>query len=359
MKILFLPKYSALGASSRMRTHQYLPFYRAAGLECTVEPFFDDDYLKNLYAGKSNNLNVIAYYFKRLFILFTVFKYDKIFLEKEIFPYVPAFAERILAIMRKKYIVDYDDAIFHNYDQSSHRLVQQFLAKKIDGVMKNAESVVVGNSYLEQHALYAEAKKGYIIPTVIDLERYPNPIFEVDNHNHSDSHSKYIVGWIGTKSTFEKHLLLIKDWLIKAQELFPIELHIVGLPSSPIFLGKHVKYIPWSEDTEVERISQFDIGIMPLKDSLWEQGKCAYKLIQYLACGKPVIASNVGMNKDLCQHGETGFLADTEEEFLKALQVLLTDQDLRIRMGRQGRELIEEQYNVAITSKELIKILSA
>ena len=360
MKILFLPKYTALGASSRMRTYQYLPFYKEAGIDCTVKPLFEDAYLEKLYAGKRAPFDVIYSYAKRLGLFFTFHRYDKIFLEKEFFPYLPAFAVYLMVIFKKKYIVDYDDAIFHNYDQSSNFFVKMFLGKKIDQVMKNAEVVIAGNSYLAKRAMKAGAKKVVIIPTVIDLERYPKPEFNKEEEKDDFvENRRVIVGWIGTETTFQKHLLLIKDWLIKAQQIHHIELRIVGVLSSEVFMGNHVKFLPWTADSEVANISEFDIGIMPLKNSCWEEGKCAYKLVQYLACGKPVIASDVGMNSQLCIDGETGYLADTEEAFLNSLYLLIKDEALRKRMGEKGRTLIEEKYNLQVTSKEWIKLMLA
>lgn len=359
MKVLFLTKYTDLGASSRMRTYQYIQFYKEAGIECTVEPFFNDDYLRKLYAGKRNKLTLFLFYFKRFYVLCAAFKYDKIYIEKEIFPYLPAFAEYFLSVLKKKYIVDYDDAIFHNYDKNANVVLRKFLGNKIDQVMKYAEVVIAGNTYLAERAAKAGAKRIVIIPTVVDLRRYDQVNKKFENKEIAQNgEDRVVVGWIGTKSTFEKHLLFIKDWLIKAQKIYDIELHIIGINVNTASLGDHVKLIPWSEDTEVENISNFDIGIMPLQNTSWEEGKCAYKIIQYLACGKPVIASNVGMNSQLCINGKTGYLADSEEEFLAALDLLIHDQELRREMGKTGRKLIEDQYDLQITSEKLVKVMS-
>ena len=215
--------------------------------------------------------------------------------------------------------------------------------------MKYAGVVIVGNRYLAQRALDAGAKHIEIIPTVVYLKRYAVP--------SKEKKDPFVIGWIGTRSTFEKHLLLIKDWLIKAQQLYRVELHLIGVAKTEVFLGDHVKLIPWTEDTEVAQLSRFDVGIMPLKDSSWEQGKCAYKIIQYLAMGIPVIASNVGMNAELCIPGETGFLANTEEEFLNAMKVLINDEAVRKEMGRKGRALVEKTYNLEVSSKILTNII--
>lgn len=350
MRVLFLTKYTALGASSRMRTFQYLRYYEAAGIACTVSSFFNDAYLHNLYGGKPSRWSLFNFYLKRFLVLLTVFKYDKVYIEKEIFPYSPPFAEWLLFRCGKDYLVDYDDAIFHNYDHNSNFIIRTFLKNKIDIVMKHAEVVFAGNSYLANRAEKAGAKKVVVVPTVVDLKRYvPLPL--------SINDKKFIIGWIGTKTTFEKHLLSIKDWLIKAQNHFNIEIHIIGITSNNVFLGDHVKYVPWTEETEVEAICNIDVGIMPLRHSPWEEGKCAYKIIQYMACEKAVIASDVGVNAEVCLNGETGFLADTEEEFLAALRYLINNKTSRENMGKKGRTLVENSFNIEKTSKVMTELI--
>jgi len=131
MKVLYLTKYSRLGASSRLRSFQYFPFLKENGIDVAFSPLFNDEYLKDLYSGKQSVKTIFSSYLKRFFILFTVFKYDKIVIEKELFPYLPALFERILAFAKVKYIVDYDDAIFHNYDLSPNKLIRFFLRNKI------------------------------------------------------------------------------------------------------------------------------------------------------------------------------------------------------------------------------------
>lgn len=347
-KILYLTKYSRNAGSSRLRSFQYFPYLKQAGFEVEVSPLFNENYLVQLYAGKSTLKEAVLGYTKRFLKLFTIGNYDTIVLEKELFPYLPAFAEYLLRLFGKKYIVDYDDAIFHNYDQSSNPVIKLFLSKKIDAVMKNAAVVVAGNSYLADRAKKAGARKVEIIPTVIDLERYPSKI--------KDKSEKFVIGWIGTKTTFEKHLLPQKNWVMKLQEDEAIEFHIVGI-TEDMNLGKNVKYIPWTEDTEVDHIRQFDVGIMPLQDSLWEKGKCSYKIIQYFACGIPAIASPIGMNREVIMEGENGFLVQTEAEWLEKIKHLKTHKEERSGMGQKGRQEVEETFSLQATSKKWVEIL--
>lgn len=349
MKVLYLTKYTRLAGSSRMRSYQYFPYLEKAGMQVTVKPFFDDAYLTDFYAGKKNISAVLKSYFKRLWVLFSVFSYDRVVIEKEIFPFLPALAEWMLKLLGIQYIVDYDDAIFHHYDQSSNPIIKKFLGNKIANVMRFSGTVVAGNQYLADYAALSGAKNIEIIPTVIDLERYPI------KQNVDDE--QFIVGWIGTKTTFEKHLLPCKDWIKALQIQEPnIRFHIVGI-TEDMDLGKNVKYIRWTEETEVAEILKMDIGLMPLQDSKWEKGKCAYKLIQYAACGIPGVASDVGMNREVTVPGETGILASADEEWIQAIKTLKSNTELRHQMGRNARKKVEERYCIQQTSKRIIHLL--
>ena len=365
MKILYLTKYTRLAGSSRMRSYQYFPYLEKAGMQVTVKPFFDDAYLKNFYAGKKNVSAVLKSYVRRLGVLFSVFSYDRVVIEKEIFPFLPALAEWMLKRLGIQYIVDYDDAIFHNYDQSANPIIKNFLGNKIAKVMRFSGTVVAGNQYLADYAARSGAKNIEIIPTVIDLERYPPknndiqlPPFRVGERSASENDKKCIVGWIGTKTTFEKHLLPCKHWIKALQIQDPnIRFHIVGI-TEDMDLGKNVKYIQWTEETEVAEILKMDIGLMPLQNSKWEKGKCAYKLIQYAACGIPGVASDVGMNKDVCIDNETGKIAYTDQDWINHIIFLKNNSTKRKEMGNHARQLVEKKYCIQVTADKWCKILS-
>lgn len=339
-----------MAGSSRMRSYQYFPYLEKAGMKVTVKPFFDDAYLKDFYSGKKNISIVFKSYLRRILILFAVFKYDKVVIEKEIFPFLPAFAEWMLKIFGIRYIVDYDDAIFHNYDQSSNPIIKKLLGNKIAKVMRFSGTVVAGNEYLAEYASKSGVGKIEIIPTVIDLDRYPIK-------ENSDS-EKFVIGWIGTKTTFEKHLLPCKEWIRELQKQDPnIHFNIVGI-TDDMDLGRNVQYIQWTENTEVSNILKMDVGIMPLQDSEWEKGKCAYKLIQYAACGIPGVASDVGMNKEVCIDSKTGFIATNKEEWIGKLISLKNNSQKRSQMGQNARKLVEEKFCIQVTAQRWIKLLN-
>lgn len=351
MKVLYLTKYSRNAGSSRLRSYQYFPYLETEGFQVEVSPLFNESYLKKLYAGKSTKKEAFKGYCNRFLKLFVVGKYDKVVIEKELFPYFPAFAERVFSLFGIRYFVDYDDAVFHNYDLSSNKIIRKFLSNKIDRVMKYSHCVVAGNTYLADRARKAGAKRIEIIPTVIDLERYP------EKDNQENPSLQFVVGWIGTKTTFEKHLLPCRNWIKEIQQEDPdVHFHIVGITEDKD-LGSNVKYIPWSEETEVSEIIKMDVGIMPLQDSHWEKGKCAYKLIQYAASGVPGIASDVGMNQEVTIPNETGYLADADEDWIQKILVLKNDDSERMRLGMNARKLVEEKYCIQVTARKWIQLL--
>lgn len=277
-------------------------------------------------------------YLSRLLKLFTVSKYDLIVIEKELFPYLPAFAEQVLALLKVKYVVDYDDAIFHNYDLHPNKWVRSLLKSKIAQVMKGSSLVVAGNAYLQAYAQKAGAKHITIIPTVINTDHYA--VKELENPE------EVVIGWIGSPITL-KYVKNIVPVLKELKSQYPLKLHIIGGKAGVDFEG-HEEILEWTENTEAELIRQFDIGIMPLNDDAWEKGKCGYKLIQYMGCGLPVVGSPVGVNNEIIQDGVNGYKADDLDSWKRGLKMLLADKELRESMGKQGRALVEKKYSYKV-----------
>ena len=158
MKVLVLSKYSRKGASSRYRMFQYYPSLQAQGVELKTAALFDDDYLDRLYSKRSRLSSVLKCYLKRMWAIFTAGDYDVIWVEKELFPWVPWFIEKwFFKILGAPFVVDYDDAIFHQYDQHRLGLVRKLLGTKCDEVMKASAVMVGGNEYLASRARQAGA----------------------------------------------------------------------------------------------------------------------------------------------------------------------------------------------------------
>jgi glycosyltransferase involved in cell wall biosynthesis len=328
--------------------YQYLPYLERRGIKVTVAPLVDDRYLEYLYGGRKRSLTSLAVdYLKRAALLRKQGSFDLVWIEKELFPLLPAWGEELLALAGKPYLADYDDAVFHNYDLSNSRAVRMLLGKKIDAVMRGASLVTVGNEYLATRAAEAGAGRVALLPTVIDLERYPVAPPPPDR--------TFTIGWIGSPSTgkYLRDLHPVFRELCQggSTRLLAIGIDDLGLEGIP------VEYRRWSEDSEVASLSQCDVGIMPLVDGPWERGKCGYKLIQYQACGLPVVASPVGANRSIVDQGKTGFLADSPEEWAQALKSLRDDAALRRGMGEAGRSKVEQQYCLQVTAPRLAELM--
>lgn len=348
MKVLLLSRYERLGASSRMRFYQYLPALREAGIEVSVAPFFRDAYLAGFYrSGAKSPLETLAAYARRFLVLTRLRDFDLVWVEAEILPWLPAWAEAWLAWRGIPYVVDYDDAIFHRYDRHPRAIVRRLLGTKIDAVMRRARAVVTGNDYLAERAVAAGAGRVEILPTAIDLSRYPD--------RPATPGPRFTLGWIGSRTT-APYLDALRPVLAELVRDFGARVVLVGAgtdgPSQPGFEHRN-----WTEAGEVAEIQGFDVGIMPLPDTPWERGKCGYKLIQYLGCCKPVVASPVGANRRIVEPGVNGFLASTPAEWKSALLALRQDPGLRERLGRAGRARVEREFSTRVNAPRLAAIL--
>lgn len=339
-RLLVLSRYSRIGASSRLRTLQYRPWLENADFDVEYAPFFDDSYLERLYTGTRRKADLFWYYGKRISQLMQRPKPTLVWIEYESLPWLPWVIERAFLPHHVPVVSDYDDAVFHRYDMHRLGLVRRALGRKIDGVMAASALVMTGNDYLASRAKSAGAVKVSIVPTVIDADVY-GPMSATTRTDGAR------IGWIGTPGTWRDYMAPMMPMLAEVASLHSARLHVVGAGTAA---APHplLDNLPWSEDTEVARIQEMDLGLMPLDDTPWSRGKCGYKLIQYMGCGLPVIASPVGVNREIVEHGVNGFLADTEAEWHAALAALLADRDLRARMGAAGRKRVEEHYSLQV-----------
>ncbi len=351
-KFLVLTKYGHLGASSRMRSFQYLPDFEQSDIQVTAQTLLSDDALRARYKNGRYGVSILSSYLLRLRTLLTRKQFDLVWIEKEALPWWPLWLELAL-LSGVPYVLDYDDAVFHNYDQHINPVVRFIFGRRLDGLMAQAALVVAGNNYLAQRARDAGAPWVEIVPTVINLARYTPQVPRPIEPPIFDALPRVV--WIGSPSTVS-YLQLIREPLQELATRVPFLLRVIG--GGPIDLpGVNVEMVSWSEATEVKSISACQVGVMPLLDTRWERGKCGYKLIQYMGCGLPVVASNVGINSEIVVHGENGFLAENSQDWINALLQLLSDQTLRTRMGLKGREYVEKKYCTQKTGPRLVDLL--
>lgn len=326
---------------------QYLPHLANAGLEAQVESLFDANYLAQMYAGRRSSRTLVKSLVRRMYAMRE--KADVVWLEKEALPWLPWTAEKILWPRNIPVVTDYDDAIFHRYDQSRHSVVRSLLGRKIDNIMRASDVVITGNQYLSARAERAGAKRVEIVPTVVDMEPYQRAFEQRDD-------DRVRIGWIGTPETWTSLAVGFANWIKQIAEREGAVFRVIGAKPQPK-TETPFEFLPWSEETEVSLIKGMDVGLMPLPDTPWTRGKCGYKLIQYMACGLPVIASPVGVNREIVEPGENGFLAETEADWHHALTALIRDQDLRRRMGAAGRKKVEEQYSLQVWGQRVAQML--
>ena len=350
MNVLILTQYSRQGASSRLRCMQYVPFLERGGMTAQIEYLLDDRYLKALYAGDRNLAAVASGYRRRIQGLGQARNADVIWLEKEALPWIPAPVERWLLPSGVPLVVDYDDAVFHRYDQNRSSIVRAVFKNKIARIMERANLVLAGNEYLTAYASHAGAEHVELVPTVVDADAYEPSPPEVDG-------GRVTVGWIGTPGTWRECVAPFLPGIQQVLTENAADMVAVGAGHAAK-QARGVRIKSWSEGREVADIQGMDIGIMPLPDTPWMRGKCGYKLIQYMACGLPVVASPVGVNRDIVEHGVNGFLATSEQDWVEALQTLINDAGLRRRMGEAGRSLVERHYSLQIQGPRVTRLLT-
>lgn len=348
MHILALTRYQRLGSSSRVRFYQYFPYLESQGLEIINAPFFDDEYIRKLYTGKSTSLfKILQAYTNRISILIRNHGIDLLWVEKEFLPWFPVEVENLFRARKIPYVVDYDDAVFHRYELYPNFLVRTFWGNKIDKEMRHAALVITGNDYLTDRARTTGAKRVEILPSVVDVDRYVI--------KQPDKNDIFKIGWIGSPATIQ-YLSIIKDAITKLNQESPIQLILVGAGNAIPFPNIPTELIPWNEITELTVNQEFDVGIMPLVDGPFERGKCGYKLIQYMAGGLPVIAAPVGVNQKIVEP-QIGYLANSTDEWLAALRALRDNPQQRYEMGQAGRKKAEAEYNLHVTAPKLLAML--
>jgi glycosyltransferase involved in cell wall biosynthesis len=330
-QIAILSKYNSMGASSRYRCYNYEKYFNSHNINVTYFPLLTGNYIENLY--QKNRFKIFLYQFtgiiKRIFqLLFLMRKFDFLIIEKELIPNCPYILEKLL-LHRKVFSLDFDDYIGTTYKTGPIKRI--FLKNKIDNLAKTAKFVTVGNNWY-----FTEIRSNNLVylPTVIDLDKYT---FTKKHHNNH----MIVLVWIGSPTTV-KYLENLKIALQNLSQRRQFKLKIIGGKFS--LPGVDIQEIVWNSESEIEEILTGDIGLMPLNDTLWEKGKCGFKLIQYMACGLPVVASPAPANEEIIEIDKTGYIASDTSQWECYLDKLMTEHELRSDFGHKGRQRVENLY---------------
>ena len=344
VKVLFLLPYPLnRAASQRFRVEMLLPLLKAQGIQYDLRPFMTEATWNILYKRGSflqKATGMIGAYLRRLLtILFEAPRYDLVFIHREAAPMGPPFFEWYLArVLRKRIIYDFDDAIWIPNTSSENRLINPFKAFwKVPMICRWSEVISAGNNYLSSYAADNTEAKVLTIPTVVDTAYRYNKFKE-----HKPG--KTNVGWTGSHSTL-KYLDRLLPVIRKLQDEEEFTFLVIA-DKRPEFKLKDWQFVSWNAGTEIEDLIKIDIGLMPLPHDVWSEGKCGFKLIQYLALGIPALADPVGVNRDIIDQGLNGFLCATDDDWYQNIKTLIHNKNLRKDMGLQGRHKIEREYSI-------------
>lgn len=371
-RVLFLVEgdpVTGLSPASRFRVYQYIPHLEALGFRCVVRPsrppkYFAGDLAFRQLLERHPLLARLAWAMKlqqmvwnRWCDILGARHYDAVFLQRDLLPIRVAALEALLRRINRHVIFDFDDAIFVRpswAEAATGGQEDRRLRAKVERIIAGACAVVVSNRYLADFACRLN-KTVHVIPTPVDTNRLrPQEVCR--------GGGPVILGWIGTSSNLF-YLRDLEPVLRRLGERHQLRLKIVcnraharEYPSLP---PRMLEICAWNPNREAEHLSEMDIGIMPLRDDAWTRGKAAFKLLQFMAAGIPVVASAVGHNIEVVRDGLTGFVARTPEDWEVTLSRLIENPILRRTLGQRGREVVVREYSLCTQIPRLAKIIDA
>jgi len=347
-KVAVFTRYGERAASSRQRFRLFQPLLETAGFDLQYFPFFDDETTLSRIEQKAVPFSsLVAAYLRRIREARLAKKFDLCWVYMEMLPFFPGFFETLLGPRGMPTVIDMDDAIFHHYDSHPSALVRRALGRKFEVIFRQAQLASVGNPYLAAYARQF-CSNVEIIPTVVDGDVYKIAT--------SRQITKPTIGWIGSPSTWNYVCPILPDILFVCSN-HGATLTAIGAGKSDSSI-QQIQHRPWQEMTEVQELQAMTVGIMPVDDNPFARGKCGYKLIQYMACGLPVVASPVGVNTEIVDHGISGFLAETPEDWRKYLGLILSNPQHARKMGEAGRRKFEARYSLQVVGPRFVRRLS-
>jgi len=352
MKVLFLTLYPETAPSTRFRIYQYEPYLKQSGIQYSIKPVLPLKLYQKLYGSNSlvkKALFQVCEFLNRVKDIISSFSYDAVVVQKGLTSINFYYLEKLLRIFNKNIIFDFDDAIFSSPPQELPKYLSFVQDKnQIKKIIPMSKAVIAGNKFLAEYAKKYNPNT-YIIPTPIDLNKYTLT-------EKKDSDEVITIGWSGSSGTnyYANRLIPIFNKIACSK---PITFKIISNNLKGIETDKlsnlSWEFIRWNPREEVEQLKTLDIGTMPLDNDIWSRGKCGLKALQYMAVGLPCICSPVGVNKEIIQDGVNGFLANSREEWLEKLRLLIENPDLRKKLGQAGREAVEEKYSLKVNAPKL------
>jgi glycosyltransferase involved in cell wall biosynthesis len=354
MRVLALmPSLYDTSPGQRYRLEQWEPLLHEQGVEITYAPFESEELHASVYkpGQLGQKLKFVSQsVLKRASLLSKVKDYDVVYIFREAALLGPPVFERLIHSRGVPIVFDFDDAIFVSYKSPSNGYLSYLkFAGKTKTICRISSHVMVGNPYLAEYAGRVN-NNVTIIPTTIDTEKY-QPL------NRHDDSKPIVIGWTGSHSTVQ-HLNTLRSALQKLAQRESFRLRVIGTPTYELD-GVEVEAMKWHSETELEDLSAVDIGVMPLPDDKWSKGKCGLKALQFMALGIPTICSPVGVNTDIIQDGENGFIAGTDDEWVEKLSQLVQSYELRRKLGDAGRHTVETKYSAAAQAPRVYEVFKS
>ena len=356
MRAMILTLWPREGAAPRYRLLNYLPYWKAAGIEADVCPLVDSHVFSFLYEEGLARQKAWAYLkatLKRVRDLLRVQKYDVVIIHGGVYHFGPAIFEFVIRrLLRKPIIYDIDDAVFLPIRTEANRLVGllKLNPTRVRQIVQLSDHIVAGNPYLQEYCLRYN-QNVTVIPTVVNLSEY-----HFDSARYDRSDSRIVIGWIGSSGT-SAHLSMLRHVLSDLLSCFPnLEVVLIG-PGSDRFGHSRIRVVEWNLQTEMAELARFDIGINPLYSDVFSRGKCGLKTLQYMAMGIPAVSSPVGVNTEIITDGLNGFLPNSESEWCARLEDLILNRALRRKVGIAGREVVERNYHCGLTYQRWVRII--
>jgi glycosyltransferase involved in cell wall biosynthesis len=328
--------------SQRFRFEQYIDYLRENGFDSDYSYLISAEDDKVLY-GAGNYLGKLGIFVKstakRLSNVLNLGKYDIVFIQREAFMLGTTIFERLFAKSKAKVVFDFDDSIWmQNVSEGNKGLSFLKNADKTKDIIAASHLIFAGNEYLANYARQFN-KNVVIVPTTIDTGEYRREVVPRQP-------GRVCVGWSGSFSTiqhFETSLPALR--LLKAKYGDKVYFKVIG---DGTYRNPELDIVglPWKKQTEIHDLSEIDIGLMPLPDDEWANGKCGLKGLQYMALEIATLMSPVGVNSTIIQDGVNGFLASEPEEWVDKIGRLIENEALRVQMGRAGRETVQQHYSV-------------
>jgi glycosyltransferase involved in cell wall biosynthesis len=352
MKILFIVPYpQGQAPSQRFRFEQYLGILEEKGISFELSPFLDKKSFKILYKKGHQSekfLAILKGFIKRFLLLFRVSGFNIVFIHREAAPIGPPIFEWITAkVFRKKIIYDFDDAIWLPNTSRENRIVAGIKwHSKVRAICSYAYKISCGNAYLCEYA--AKYNRSIVLnPTTIDTLNLHNTL--KDQHTE-----KLVIGWTGTHSTI-KYLEALIPVIAKLELHFDFEFLVISNKDPQIAL-KSFRFLEWNKDSEIPDLLKMNIGVMPLEEDPWSQGKCGFKALQYMALGIPALVSPVGVNSIIVDHGMNGFICKDQQDWYEKLELLLKNGEERSRIGKSAREKVRQNFSVTSNTENFLSL---